>query len=288
MLVNRFHGAGIFLCVILSACNSESTQFTQVNQTPAQGEPTNEPIPSGDWFRPSVFAKWHWQLNGSVDTSYPVDIYDIDLFDTPVSVIDKLQESGVRVICYFSAGTYENWRPDAGQFSQDELGNILEDWQGERWLDIRTENVARILRSRLDLAKEKGCDGVEPDNMDGYTNNPGFDFTADDQLKFNRSIADEAHARGLSVGLKNDLDQVIELVDSFDFAVNEQCFEYSECAMLAPFIIDGKPVFNVEYDSNYVVDGQARMELCALSLSMEFSSLILPIGLDNEFRLSCL
>jgi hypothetical protein len=32
---------------------------------------------------------------------------------------------------------------------------------------------------------------------------------------------------------ENDLDQINGLAAYFDFAVNEQCFEYSECAALA-------------------------------------------------------
>ncbi len=60
-------------------------------------------------------------------------------------------------------------------------------------------------------------------------------------------IADIAHERGLSVGLKNDLPQIPELLDDFDFAVNEECAQYDECALLTPFIEAGKAVFHVEY-----------------------------------------
>jgi hypothetical protein len=57
-----------------------------------------------------------------------------------------------------------------------------------------------------------------------------------------------AHRKGLAVGLKNDLDQISSLVKDFDFAVNEQCAEYNECATLKPFIAAGKPVFPTEYN----------------------------------------
>lgn len=40
---------------------------------------------------------------------------------------------------------------------------------------------------------------------------------------FNRMIARLAHERSLAVGLKNDVDQVEELVEDLDFAVNESC-----------------------------------------------------------------
>lgn len=85
-------------------------------------------------------------------------------------------------------------------------------------------------------------------NVDGYTQRSGFDLTASDQLTFNRMLARLAHERGLAVGLKNDLDQIPELVDSFDFAVNEQCAQYEECDALAPFVEQGKPVYHVEYE----------------------------------------
>ena len=155
-------------------------------------------------------------------------------------------------------------------------------------MDIRSENVHEIMKSRLDLASQKGCDGVEPDNMDGYINNSGFNLTATDQLTFNRLIANEAHLRNLSVGLKNDLDQINELVDYYDFAVNEECFEYFECDVLDVFINDGKPVLNAEYKQEYVNDETARNILCSNSLNRQFSTLILPLDLDDSFRYSCL
>ena len=50
---------------------------------------------------------------------------------------------------------------------------------------------------RLDLAAAKGCDAVDPDNVDGYANPTGFDLTGDDQLAFNRWLA-EGRSRAAS------------------------------------------------------------------------------------------
>jgi hypothetical protein len=176
-------------------------------------------------------------------------MYDIDLFDAPQSVIDALHGDGRIVICYFSAGSYEDWRPDAAGFPQSVRGEPLDGWPGESWLDIRDLDALRpIMQARLDLAVQKACDGVEPDNVDGYSNNSGFPLTASDQLAYNIWLADEAHKRGLSIGLKNDLDQVPDLLPYFDWALNEQCFEYDECDTLLPFIQAGKAVFGVEYE----------------------------------------
>lgn len=250
--------------------------------------PDAPPVTEGNWYRPAMFVTWQWQLVGSINTSYAVEIYDVDLFNTPLSTIQELQSSGKKVICYFSAGSYESFREDKDQFLPEELGDTLDGWEDERWLDIRSTNVHNIMKSRLDLAREKGCDGVEPDNMDGYINNSGFNLTATDQLAFNKFIANEAHKRELSVGLKNDLDQITALVDYYDFSVNEQCFEYSECDTLLPFINNGKPVLNAEYLSKYVTDESERNTLCNESINNQFSTLILPLDLDDEFRFSCL
>ncbi|WP_041771412.1 endo alpha-1,4 polygalactosaminidase [Psychromonas sp. CNPT3] len=251
-------------------------------------DPDVAAITVGDWYRPAVLVTWQWQLTDRINTSYSVEIYDVDLFNTPLSTVQKLQASGKKVICYFSAGSYENFREDKGLFLSEGLGNTLDGWENERWLDIRLSNVHTIMKFRLDLAKEKGCDGVEPDNMDGYTNNSGFNLTAADQLAYNKFIANEAHKRELSVGLKNDLDQIIELVDYYDFSVNEQCFEFEECYTLLPFINNDKPVLNAEYLKKYMADELERSALCTESVNNQFSTLILPLNLDDEFRFSCL
>ena len=246
-----------------------------------------QPVINGDWYRPTPSVSWHLQLQNEINASYDLEIYDIDLYDSSEQLIYELQATGKKVICYFSAGTYEDWRIDADQFEPEDLGDSLDDWPGERWLDIRSENVRSIIKNRLDLAKQKGCDGVDPDNVDGYANNSGFTITLNEQVVFNRFIANEAHLRNLSVGLKNGLDQIAFLVDYYDFSINEQCFEYSECDKLEPFINNGKPVLNVEYKHEYVNDTDVRNELCNESLNLQFSTLILPLDLDDSFRLSC-
>jgi hypothetical protein len=144
------------------------------------------------------------------------------------------------------------------------------------------------MQDRLDLAVAKGCDGVEPDNVDGFDNATGFPLTANDQLSYNRFLADEAHKRDLAVGLKNDLAQIRQLVGNFDFAVNEQCFEFSECAELSPFIAANKPVFHAEYDPRFRDNAAERAKLSAHSAELGLSTLILPVHLDDAFRITCL
>lgn len=153
-------------------------------------------------------------------------------------------------------------------------------WEGERWLDIRRTDVLEpLMAERLDMCRDKGFDAVEPDNMDGYRNRTGFPLTAGDQLRYNRLIARLAHERGMAVGLKNDLDQIPELVGDFDFAVNEQCAQYGECERLTPFVEAGKAVFHAEYEL-------PAARFCADSRRLGLSSLLKRWSLD-AWRRTC-
>ena len=227
----------------------------------------------GIW-RPAHDTTWHWQLSGTIDQTVPAAMYDIDLFDTPASLVASLHAKGRKVVCYISAGSYETGRPDASSFPAAVLGNTLDGWPGERWLDVRRiDLLGPIMTKRLDQCRSKGFDGVEADNVDGYSNSSGFPLTAAHQLPYNRFLADAAHARGLSIGLKNDLAQVKALEPSFDWAINEQCFQYSECALLAPFTAAGKAVFVAEYNV-------ATASFCPAARSMKIMAMRKRLALD--------
>jgi hypothetical protein len=234
-----------------------------------------------EMWRPPLATAWQWQLEprGELDQSVDVPIYDIDLFYHDASVVQSLHAKGRKVTCYVSVGSWEDWRPDAASFP-DIVKGRRNGWRGEVWLDIRRLDIlAPIMEARLDMCRAKGFDAVEPDNVDAHIHNSGFPITADDQLRYNRFIADAAHARGLSVGLKNDLPQVPDLLPHFDWALNEQCFEDDECELLLPFIRAGKAVFQVEYELD-------TDEFCSQANAMNFNSMKKNLGLD-AYREPC-
>lgn len=242
-------------------------QFTpSVERTEATGLPLN--------------ASWQIQYSGDLDLSAEADVYNLDLFDTNIEVIDQLHQRGIFVMCYFSAGSYEDWRTDANQFPQDVLGMDMLGWPGEKWLDIRQiQTLKTVMDSRLDLALQKNCDGVDPDNVNGFQNDTGFPLTSADQLAFNIYLADAAHARGLKIGLKNDLDQIPDLLPYFDWALNEECFSFNECQKLTPFVQAGKPVFVIEYELSIE-------EFCMQANEMNFNALQKNWELD-AMRIPC-
>ncbi len=209
--------------------------------------PPTSPPPASDWWHPTPGLTWQWQLDEEIDTSVEAQVYDIDLY-AERSAIDELHSRGVKLICYISVGSWEDKRPDADQFPEEVLGKKYEGWPGERWLDIRRlDLLAPILRARLDLCAARGFEAVEPDNIEIYDNNTGFPLTYTDQLAYARWLADEAHARGLAIGLKNAPDMIADSIDFFDFAVTEDAFYYEWIDQFLPFIEAGKPVFAAEY-----------------------------------------
>ncbi|HEV7722331.1 MAG TPA: endo alpha-1,4 polygalactosaminidase, partial [Iamia sp.] len=116
-------------------------------------------------------------------------------------------------------------------------------------------------------------DHVDPDNVNGFENDTGFDLTAADQLEFNRWLFAEVHDHGLAVGLKNDLAQAADLVDDVEFQVNEECIQYADCDALSVFTDAGKPVWSIEYEG-------AQSAVCARAEELGFATWIKTLDLN--------
>lgn len=218
---------------------------------PSAGATVPQPVacrPAATCWKPAPRTAFFWQLTGRLDHTHAAQVYDVDAIETSAAFVRGIHARGRKAICYVSAGSYEEWRPDAAAFPDAVLGKPLDGWPGERWLDVRRLAVlAPILRARMDGCRAKGFDAIEFDNVDGWSNDTGFPLTSADQVRFNRWLANNAHVRGLAVGLKNDSEQVGGLVRWFDFAVVEECFDYLECGRYSPFVSANKAVFVAEY-----------------------------------------
>jgi endo-alpha-1,4-polygalactosaminidase (GH114 family) len=225
----------------------------------ASSPPTLNQTAAATWYLPPRLVNWQYQLsdNGKIAYIPGVQLYIIDL-DTARTQLKalKTRSPSAKIICYFSAGSFEDFRVDddknrgAYSISKSEwkgvLGNALDGWPGERWLNIKSSRVVSIMSRRMKFAKSIGCDGVDPDNVDGYSNNSGFKLTKTDQIVYNKMLAVTAHSLGLSVGLKNTVELLKELASEFDFFVNESCFTYNECSKYSAVGLK-KPVLGVEY-----------------------------------------
>lgn len=245
---------------------------------------------------PTPGTSWNYVLHAPIAHPSEIDsrisVWGIDLVDNNATSISTMKNKGANIICYFSAGSYEDWRPDESLFKPQDLGNDLDGWPGEKWLDIRSKNVRDIMIARLNLAVEKGCNGVDPDNVDGYDNDNGLDLQEADSIDYITFLANEAHKRNLTISLKNAGTVAPMVLTCIDFSVNEQCLVYHECATYAIFIDNKKPVFHVEYpkgddvNNNDPVSDTVKNSICKDSTSTGFSTIIKNINLD-EFIQQC-
>lgn len=254
--------------------------------------PTDNFTESSNLWIPAVGSTWDYHLESELnEINDEVDIYDLDLFDNSIDIIQELHKSKRRVICYFSAGSYENWRNDSLEFEESDLGDPLDGWEGERWVNISSSNVRRIMRNRINLASSKGCDAIDPDNVDGYSNKNGLGLTKNDSINFINYLSEIAHNLNISIGLKNANDIVDDVVNIVEFSVQEQCVYYQECDNFRLFIENDKAVFHVEYPKGDKVDNNKNVSLsvydkyCNDKSASRFSSILKNMNLDNWLQL---
>lgn len=199
------------------------------------------------YWTPAPRTTWQYQLDGTLDTTIPAQVFDIDGEFTTAADVAVLHTQGKRVIAYFTAGVAETYRPWYYRYPPQIIGSTT-GWNGERYVDIRRWDILEpILRDLVVMARDKGFDGIDWDYMANWEESTGFPISYQDSLTFDRNLAALVHSYGLSVGLKNDPYQVADLVSSFDYMVDEQCYQYQECEFTFPFISAGKAVFAVEY-----------------------------------------
>jgi len=244
---------------------------------------------SGTWWKPAKNATFYWDLqNAPPDNTRNVGAYDIDGWGNDAQEVSTLHAKGIKVVCYMDAGTYEPGRPDSGDFPATLKGADVQGWPGEVWLDVRQSgpNYAKlqsIMLARFQVCQQKGFDAVEPDNIDSYENDPGFNTTAADQLAYNEWLATTVHGLGLAIFQKNDLDQVQTLEPYFDGILDEECNKYSECDALAPYTAAGKAAWDAEYTD----DGETTGMFCNADVSANIAGALFNLDLDGSLFEPC-
>jgi len=270
----------LFFALFLVGCDVKEKDI--VTQEVESMHSDKDIVKANVW-TPAPGTTWQWQLDGEVDTSVSADVFGLDLAETDASTIKLLHDKDKKVICYVNVGTWEEWRDDADKFPVSVIGKAWREWEGEKWLDISNiEALSPVISARFDECKNKGFDAIEPDNIDIYSEDTGFDITYEDQIDYNIWLANEAHKRNLSIGLKNNPEQAVELFPYFDWALTEDCFKDSWCFAVAPFITAGKAVFSAEY-----TDRDIKLEdFCPQAKEMQFSAILKNRELD-AYREEC-
>ena len=204
-------------------------------------------------------------------------MYDVDGFETSTATIASLHARGDRAVCYIETGALENYRPDESKFPASVLGNPVDGYPDERYLDIRSPAVVGAIEARVAMCAQKGFDAVEPDIDDSYTDDTGFPLTEAEEISFDTTIAAYAHRLKLAIALKNgdDFSFAQSMRPVVDFVIDEQCFQYATCAAFADYPSAGRAVFEVEYDL-------PTSRFCATANRMDFNAMRLDVALDGR------
>jgi hypothetical protein len=213
----------------------------------ACGDERGTLVTTAPTFRPPPGTSWQVQLTGPLDTSFDVALYDVDLFDTPPSAIASLREAGHHTICYVSVGTDESWRADASAFPPAAVGNALAGYPDERWLDTRDPTVRSLMTARLDVAAQKGCEGVDLSNVSPDGADTGLPLSPADAVAYAQLLAGEAHSRGLGAGLGGGATIAAQVVGTFEWALAEGCVAAGSCTAYGAFQAASKVVLGVEF-----------------------------------------
>ncbi|AFL79584.1 hypothetical protein Aeqsu_0052 [Aequorivita sublithincola DSM 14238] len=259
----------IVIVIIFTACSSNDDTVEE-----AQQPNSNYVIPIGKTFE--------WRLD-SLSNNYTTvaDVIDIDAFSATPELVASLKAQGKTVIAYLSVGSVENYRPDVDDFPESVIGNDYEGYPDEKWLDVRQiQLLAPIMEARFNMIKTKGFDGIEPDNMNGYQNNTGFDVSEEDAIAYSRWLIEQAHSRKLSIGQKNSEELIPRLFDEFDWILTEDAFVDDFYEELTPFIAAGKAVFLVEYTDRITLQ-KFEAEVCPRAISRNYSAVLKNRDLTN-------
>ncbi|GAB1318128.1 hypothetical protein MFIFM68171_08338 [Madurella fahalii] len=245
-----------------------------------------------------VGTKWQIIIQHTINISAPLEptdavVWDLDLYHiarTP-QVVSHLRSNipDAILICYFNAGLaqesdcdYERWN------NSGLLGNIYDpeepEFNDERWINIRNQTARDWIKERITLARELGCDAVDPDNIDGYlrdedgNNGTGWNLSESDYVSFVTELATHAHNLTteqnftMLIGQKNAPELVGQLEDDLDFAVLEDCKtlnddeDFTFCSDFQAYITREKPVFSIEYPSTL---GNSTTGACNLTGAIE-------------------
>ncbi|MEE9362128.1 MAG: endo alpha-1,4 polygalactosaminidase [Cellulophaga sp.] len=242
-----------------------------------------EKIDLSNIYMPTPGTTFEWRLtNVPADYLPSAEVIDLDAFNTSAEFITKLHNNGKKVIAYLSVGSVENFRNDADQFPSEVVGNVYEGFEQEKWLDVRNiDAIAPILRARLDMIKAKGFDAVEPDNINGYENNTGFPLTKEDAKTYCKWLIKEAHKRGLSIGQKNAVELIPDLVDEFDWILTESAFAQGWHLQIKAYIAKNKAVFLTEY-TDTLSEAEFQSDVCPVAKANNFFAILKNKSLNDS------
>ncbi|KAK8002624.1 hypothetical protein PG989_002343 [Apiospora arundinis] len=276
------------IVAVLAGCAAPAQAVARARANPAPKAARALNVPS--FFKPGV--KWQIEISDPIRVSrssavLPNDarVWDVDMWDSidggvSDNVITRLRAAqksvvgDIFVICYFNGGGLNPADPDKGKFDAKDILGTIKGWEDENYVDIASSKVIDLMKKRIDAGIAGGCDGFDPDNIDGYLSpdrvqrntSDHRSLTQTDYYNYMKALADHAHAAGKLLGQKNAA-ELLKLDDGtdrgllkdglVDFAVTESCAVPGSgngnawCNSVKSFVQGGKPVFQIEYPSQW-------------------------------------
>ncbi|ASZ12571.1 endo alpha-1,4 polygalactosaminidase [Chitinophaga pendula] len=266
------------LAVLAASCSKGQDNEEIINPT----DSTTLPGGKTTWWKPTAGISFDWVLDDvNSNNTFSGTVVDVDAFTTSPATVASLHAKGHKVIAYLSVGTLENDRNDASLLPAEVIGKRYDQWPKERWLDIRQiDKLKPWLNSRFNMIIQKGFDGIEPDNLDGFATVTGFSLTESDARKYMDYLITTAHANGLSIGQKNVADLSADYSSKFDWALTEDAFQQGWQERMTPYARLNKPVFAVEYTDN---TSQQKFEttFCPQAAKLGFTAILKHRNLDT-------
>ena len=297
--VGSIHRSLLGLALAVAAFGSIPAAPASPLHASAAQRPTGPRI----WRPPTGTLQWQWELDHPLRLNNASDmgirartytgaaaanptVYDIDGFENSATTVAALHARKDRVICYIEVGAAERYRPDYHRFPTSVLGRVMPGYPAERYLDIRSTAVLSIIKARIAMCARKGFDAIEPDIDDSYTDKTGFPITRAINIAYDIKLAHYAHHLGLAFALKNGDEPAFAaaMLPHVDFALDEQCFDYSTCNAFYPrFLRAHKAVLEVEYRDQ---GAPPAPRICPLANRMDFDTLYLNSNLAGG-RMTC-
>jgi hypothetical protein len=243
---------------------------------------------------------WDWLLGVNKLPSPPpaVDYLDLDGFDASKKYVQEAGKNGIKTICYISAGTLEDWRPDRKAFEKLNrkqknagkpkiIGKRYPEWPDERWLNFKRYKVfLPLMIDRIERCATKGFDLIEFDNIDGHDNKTGFSIRKRNSVSYAKALAAEATKLGLVPVQKNVTDLNRKLEPHFGALLLEDCVLYRFCGDARRYRKAGKPVFNAEYPKGWKDEGKTFRvkKACRTTDRHDISLIVKKYSLNNWVR----
>jgi hypothetical protein len=229
-----------FLSLLLFGCNKDMLDIEDKSN-------------GGVWYEPKSRSSWHIDSSYS-PTSKNVELYVVELFLTnPESRVEKVGSDETKVICKMSAGAYDvdierNFQIEDHPYPEIAVGKIRDD-NRTYWVDINSDEVQIIMRERIKIASNIGCDGVLFTEVSSWKEDTGFEITEDEQIIYNRFLSGKAHENNLFAGFSDIEDQIYSHTLFADLIFSNNCYQDENCIKYEDFSEIGA-VLNLEYVPN--------------------------------------